>query len=118
VKAILETVGAEDTNRKQLFEKLLNNGAAEDAESRRMMLAADLHWLINEGYVIEFNDGSLDLPRAKSRLRDGSPAEAASPGSSSKPTVETRQLALALPRTLALYSPTTWNDGTAESPSL
>jgi hypothetical protein len=30
-----------------------------------MTLASDLHWLISEGYVIEFNDGSLDLPRAK-----------------------------------------------------
>ena len=30
-----------------------------------MTLATDLHWLIREGYVVEFNDGSLDLPRAK-----------------------------------------------------
>ena len=28
-------------------------------------LASDLHWMIREGHVIEFNDGSLDLPRAK-----------------------------------------------------
>jgi hypothetical protein len=28
-------------------------------------LASDLHWLISAGHVIEFNDGSLDLPRAK-----------------------------------------------------
>jgi hypothetical protein len=32
-----------------------------------MTLAHDLHWLIREGYVIEFNDGSLDLPRAKAQ---------------------------------------------------
>ena len=32
-----------------------------------MALASDLRWLINEGYVIEFNDGSLDLPRAKTK---------------------------------------------------
>jgi hypothetical protein len=25
-----------------------------------------LKWLISAGYVIEFNDGSLDLPRVKS----------------------------------------------------
>ena len=30
-----------------------------------LTLASDLKWLISEGYVIEFNDGSLDLPRAK-----------------------------------------------------
>ena len=30
-----------------------------------MTLASDLRWLISEGYVIEFNDGSLDLPRTK-----------------------------------------------------
>ncbi|HEY0723458.1 MAG TPA: hypothetical protein VGD41_05675, partial [Pyrinomonadaceae bacterium] len=28
-------------------------------------LASDLRWLISEGYLIEFNDGSLDLPRTK-----------------------------------------------------
>ena len=30
-----------------------------------MALASDLHWLISEGHVIEFNDGALDLPRVK-----------------------------------------------------
>jgi hypothetical protein len=54
-------------NRKQLFETLTGNGASEDAEPRRLALASDLRWLINEGYVIEFNDGSLDLPRTKSK---------------------------------------------------
>ena len=33
-----------------------------------MTLANDLHWLVREGYVIEFNDGSLDLPAGESRL--------------------------------------------------
>jgi hypothetical protein len=32
-----------------------------------MTLANDLHWLVREGYVIEFNDGALDLPRAKAQ---------------------------------------------------
>jgi hypothetical protein len=35
-----------------------------------MALASDLRWLINEGYVIEFNDGSLDLPRAKAKAKE------------------------------------------------
>jgi hypothetical protein len=66
VNAILEAVSAAaGSNGKQLFETLIGDGAKEDAEPRRMALAADLRWLINEGYVIEFNDGSLDLPRMK-----------------------------------------------------
>jgi hypothetical protein len=52
-------------NRKQLFETLTANGASEDAEPRRLALASDLRWLISEGYLIEFNDGSLDRPRVK-----------------------------------------------------
>jgi hypothetical protein len=38
---------------------LTGNGASEDAEPRRLALASDLRWLINEGYLIEFNDGHL-----------------------------------------------------------
>src|SRR5437763_11122212 len=39
----------------------------EEAERGKFSLASDLRWLINEGYVIEFNDGSLDLPRTKTK---------------------------------------------------
>ena len=68
VNAILEAVSAKEAiNRKQLFETLTGNGASEDAEPRRLALASDLRWLINEGYVIEFNDGSLDRPRMRSK---------------------------------------------------
>ena len=79
VNAILEAVSAkEGINRKQLFETLTGNGASEDAEPRRLALASDLRWLINEGYVIEFNDGSLDLPRTKSKRPQPAEALAAS----------------------------------------
>ena len=68
VNAIFEALSAPaGINRKQLFETLTGNGASEDAEPRRLALASDLRWLISEGYVIEFNDGSLDLPRTKSK---------------------------------------------------
>jgi hypothetical protein len=68
VNSILEAVAATvGINRKQLFETLIGNGASEDAEARRLALASDLRWLINEGYLIEFNDGSLDRPRMKSK---------------------------------------------------
>jgi hypothetical protein len=68
VNAILEAVSATaGISRKQLFETLAGNGASNDAEPRRLALASDLRWLINEGYLIEFNDGSLDRPRMKSK---------------------------------------------------
>ena len=71
VNAILEAVSATNAiNRKQLFGKLTGDGASEEAEAHRLALASDLRWLINEGYVIEFNDGSLDLPRMKSRPQE------------------------------------------------
>jgi hypothetical protein len=70
VNAILEAVSASaGINRKQLFETLTGNGASEDAEPRRLALASDLRWLINEGYLIEFNDGSLDRPRGKAKKK-------------------------------------------------
>src|SRR5438477_12923206 len=68
VNAILEALSAKKAiSRKQLFEKLIGDSASERAEARSLALASDLRWLINEGYVIEFNDGSLDLPRGKSK---------------------------------------------------
>jgi hypothetical protein len=103
VNAIFATVSASaGITRKQLFENITGNGAIEDAEPRRLALASDLRWLINEGYVIEFNDGSLDLPRAKPKPQDVVLAAAAN---SSSPPVKERQLALATSRALMLYLP-------------
>ena len=66
VQAILQTLGANPgMNRKDLAEKILTDVPTENAEARKMELASDLRWLISEGNVIEFNDGSLDLPRVK-----------------------------------------------------
>jgi hypothetical protein len=66
VNKILEAIAASpQINRKDLAEKVLVDVPNEDAEARKLALASDLHWLIGEGYVIEFNDGSLDLPRVK-----------------------------------------------------
>jgi hypothetical protein len=66
VQAILKTLGANPgMNRKDLADKILAEVPAENAEARKMELASDLRWLISEGNVIEFNDGSLDLPRVK-----------------------------------------------------
>jgi hypothetical protein len=67
INAILETVtSASGINRKILAEHLAPAGAEPaDLERAKLALASDLHWLVSEGYVIEFNDGSLDLPRTK-----------------------------------------------------
>ena len=65
VKAILELVTASPRiRRKEVADKLLAD-AGEDLEARKLALASDLRWLISEGYLIEFNDGALDLPRVK-----------------------------------------------------
>src|SRR5437016_11497901 len=89
VNAILQALtGAPGINRKQLFEKLLGTSAMEDTESSRLSPASDLRWLINEGYVIEFNDGSLDLPRAKVSPQDPVAAVESVPKLSNESTAE------------------------------
>jgi hypothetical protein len=67
INAILAQVSSTPgINRKQLSEQLAPAGAEPaDLERAKLTLASDLHWLVSEGYVIEFNDGSLDLPRTK-----------------------------------------------------
>jgi hypothetical protein len=91
VNAILEILAAAPgTNRKELFEKLIADVASEEVESRKLALASDLRWLINEGYLIEFNDGSLDLPRGKAKPQEvaaaAEPAPTLSNGSTAEPT--------------------------------
>jgi hypothetical protein len=86
VRIILEVIGAAPRiGRKELADKLIVDGekpveaavsAANYSERAKMALASDLKWLISEGYVIEFNDGSLDLPRAKAKPREAAAPEA------------------------------------------
>jgi hypothetical protein len=78
VRVILESIGTSPRiGRKELADKLIAGLTADEAERVKMALASDLRWLINEGYVVEFNDGSLDLPRAKAKAKES--AEAATP---------------------------------------
>jgi hypothetical protein len=117
VNAILEALSATaGMNRKQLFETLIDNGESEDAEPRRLALASDLRWLINEGYLIEFNDGSLDRPRMKSKQPQPAAGEGAAKSLSSESAVGGMELVLATSRVLALYSPTSFNER-AEPPA-
>src|SRR6266550_1284502 len=92
VNAILEALAATaGINRKQLFEKVMGNVASEDAEPRKLALASDLRWLINEGYIIEFNDGSLDLPRGKAKPQEVVAAMEPAPNLSSETTAESAE---------------------------
>jgi hypothetical protein len=66
VQTILRAIAENPrTSRKELADKLIGDLPNEQVETRKLALAADLRWLIAEGYVIEFNDGALDLPRIK-----------------------------------------------------
>jgi hypothetical protein len=66
ITSILQTVEASPRiKRPDLATKIL--GEAQDtpeAIARKAQLAADLHYLIHEGQVIEFSDGALELPLA------------------------------------------------------
>jgi hypothetical protein len=96
VNAILEILAAAPgTNRKELFEKLIADVASEEVESRKLALASDLRWLINEGYLIEFNDGSLDLPRGKAKPQEGAATAEPAPTLSNGSTAEPSEQALA-----------------------
>ncbi len=89
MKAIVETVAVSSRiHRKDLAEKLLAEFAGEELEARKLALASDLHWLIREGYVIEFNDGSLDLPRVKATNPNSSPASDKTPDTSPAEAVQ------------------------------
>jgi hypothetical protein len=118
VNGILEALaGTAVISRKQLFEKLSDDLTTENAEPRKLALASDLRWLINEGYVIEFNDGSLDLPRGKAKPREVVAPEipAAEPieHRSDEPAEQT--LALAIWR--GPYLPTILSEGAQSTPS-
>ena len=117
VQRIIETLAAAPRiSRKELAEKLIVNPADEDLERAKLALASDLHWLIREGHVIEFNDSSLDLPRVK----PPKPAEEtqATPSEASKQsrdeTSDGQQAAtdaLAETAVAVAHSPTTLSNG-------
>jgi hypothetical protein len=90
VNAIREALAtAPGIHGKELLEKLIGENASENAEPRRLALASDLRWLITEGYVIEFNDGSLDLPKAKPGPQENAAAGATPVVEPVQPPIET-----------------------------
>ncbi|HJT44670.1 MAG TPA: hypothetical protein VJ721_00230 [Chthoniobacterales bacterium] len=71
VRTIVDAIGAQPRiGRKELADKLIVDLTGQDAERAKLALASDLLWLISSGHVIEFNDGSLDLPRAKAKQKE------------------------------------------------
>jgi len=71
VRTIMDAIAASPRiGRKELADKLIIDLAGEDADRAKLALASNLLWLISAGHVIEFNDGSLDLPRAKAKPKE------------------------------------------------
>src|SRR5258707_942538 len=71
VRTIVDAIaGQPRIGRKELADKLIVNLSGEETERAKLALASDLLWLISAGHVIEFNDGSLDLPRAKAKPKE------------------------------------------------
>jgi hypothetical protein len=109
INAILEKVAATPgINRKLLSEQLAPVGAEQaELEKAKMTLVSDLHWLVREGYIIEFNDGSLDLPRTKPAAAPAAEETPASTGES-QPAESSAQV--------QPESPITPDSATAEMP--
>jgi hypothetical protein len=108
VRQILEALKASPRiNRKELAENLIGpDTEVAEAEKTKLALASDLHWMIREGHVIEFNDGSLDLPRAKPPKREAGEVTAEPAAETSAPIAETATAA-AEPAATITEAPTT-----------
>jgi hypothetical protein len=68
ISAILSAVGEKPgIKRPELAQKVLGALPADDpqATARKEALASDLHYLVHIGYVVEFQNGTLELPPAK-----------------------------------------------------
>jgi hypothetical protein len=114
VKAILETLTQNPrANRKELADKLLSDAPAAESESRKLGLASDLHWLIREGYVIEFNDGSLDLPRTKSTATKSSDEK---PSATTSSNVEAESVTVAAKLIATVVDTTTATNDSPNDP--
>ena len=59
-----------------------------DLERANPALASDRRWLVIEGYVIEFDGGSLDLPRPKPSAPPVAPPNGSNPQSVASPAEE------------------------------
>ncbi len=105
INSILEALAATPgINRKQLAEKLIVDLPPEMAESRKLALASDLHWLIREGHIIEFSDGALDLPRVRVKPPEKAEPATVTDTESTSPLSETEAPSAQPPTTLSACS--------------
>ncbi len=93
VAAILNTIeSSPKCTRRILASKILgeHHDAPEIAE-QKAALARDLHYLVHTGHVIEFHDGTLDLPLVPGGGQSAQPASKAATPSAAKPPVSPAQ---------------------------
>ncbi len=85
IAAILSAIeAAPKCTRHDLAVKILGaQHDAPDAGERKTAMALDLHYLVQAGHVIEFHDGTLDLPLAPGEKPAPEKAEKSSPASES-----------------------------------
>ena len=80
IRIVLQTIQAQPgIDRKGIAEKILGNnvGATDDEKlSLKHSLIGDLYWLIRQGHVIEFSDGTFDLPMGPKAIHAEAAAEA------------------------------------------
>ena len=80
IRLVLQTISTHPgIDRKGLAEKILGNnvGATDDEKlSLKHSLIGDLYWLIRQGHVIEFSDGTFDLPMGPKAIHAEAAAEA------------------------------------------
>ena len=80
IRTVLQTIQAQSgINRKGLAEKILGNHAAASEDEKLSLkhsLIGDLYWLIRQGHVIEFSDGTFDLPMGPKAIHAEAAADA------------------------------------------
>jgi hypothetical protein len=87
IAAILAIIEATPRiTRPQLATKVLGEATDQpDVAAKKAALAADLHYLIRAGHVIEFHDGTLDLPLTPRAEKETGLATAESDGGAQTP---------------------------------
>ncbi len=86
IASILGTVEAQPKiTRPQLAVKILGEQHdSPDAAGKKSALASDLHYLIQVGHVIEFHDGTLDLPMSPRAEKEEESGKSAAPTKAGK----------------------------------
>lgn len=128
IALILQTIESSPRcTRLDLANKILHS-KQDDPELPRLKsaLAADLHWLIHAGHVIEFQDGKLDLPLAPKQLEKeaaeessaGEPEKAETPAAAVPPEPAPVTPAMAAPQPASVIAAEPLAASEAVSPAM